>query len=57
MFIQKVNTNEVYDEAIDVESANFTYIETDKIIEKEYNLALKEYEEKRAKEEETREKL
>ena len=57
MFIQKVNTNEVYDEAIDVENANFTYIETDKIIEKEYNLALKEYEEKRAKEEETRENL
>lgn len=57
MFIQKVNTNEVYDEAIDVETANFTYIETDKITEEEYNLALKEYEEKRAKEEETREKL
>ena len=57
VFIQKVNTNEVYDEAIDVESANFTYIETDKIIEEEYNLVLKEYEEKRAKEEETREKL
>lgn len=35
VFIQKVNTNEVYDVAIDVESANFTYIETDKIIEKE----------------------
>lgn len=32
VFIQKVNTNEVYDIAIDVESANFTYIETDKII-------------------------
>ena len=57
VFIQKVNTNEVYDEAIDVESANFTYIETDKITEEEYNLVLKEYEEKRAKEEETREKL
>lgn len=35
VFIQKVNTSEVYDIAIDVESANFTYIETDKIIEKE----------------------
>lgn len=35
VFIRKVNTSEVYDIAIDVESANFTYIETDKIIEKE----------------------
>ena len=26
VFIQKVNTNEVYDEAIDIESANFKYI-------------------------------
>jgi hypothetical protein len=33
--IQKVGTNEVYDEAIDVEGATFTYVETDIPIEKE----------------------
>lgn len=30
--IQKVNTNEIYDEAIDIESANYEYVETDKPI-------------------------
>lgn len=31
--IQKVNTNELYDEAIDIESANYEYVETDKFID------------------------
>lgn len=31
--IQKVGTNEVYDEAIDVESSPYTYIETTEPIE------------------------
>ena len=31
--IRKVGTNEIYDEAIDVESAPYTYTETDKPIE------------------------
>lgn len=31
--IQKIGTNEIYDEAIDVESSNFEYIETDEKIE------------------------
>ena len=33
--IQKVGTNEVYEEAIDVESAPYQYIETDQKIENE----------------------
>lgn len=33
--IQKVGTDEIYDSAIDVEDANFTYIETDIPIEEE----------------------
>ena len=32
-YIQKVNTNEIYISAIDVEDAAFEYVETDKIIE------------------------
>ena len=35
--IKKVGTLEVYDEAIDVENAPFTYEETDILIEKEDN--------------------
>lgn len=31
--IRKVGTNEIYDEAIDIEGAPFTYEETDKPIE------------------------
>ena len=31
--ILQVETNEIYDEAIDVENANFTYIETEEKIE------------------------
>lgn len=31
--IQKVGTNEVYNQAIDVEGAPFTYVETDQPIE------------------------
>lgn len=31
--IRKIGTTEYYDEAIDVEGANYTYIETDKFIE------------------------
>ena len=30
--IQKVGTNEIYEEAVDVEGAGFTYIETDDLI-------------------------
>ena len=30
--IQKVGTDEVYDEAIDVEGASYEYVETDKLI-------------------------
>ena len=33
--IQKVGTDEIYDEAIDVESSNYEYIETDEKIEVE----------------------
>ena len=33
LYIQKVGTEEVYDEAIDVETATFEYVETDKPIE------------------------
>ena len=33
LMIQKVGTNEVYDIAIDVESAPYTYVETDTPIE------------------------
>ena len=32
LMIQKVGTDEIYSEAIDVESANFEYVETDKKI-------------------------
>ena len=32
--IQKVGTNEIYDEAIDVEFAPYVYVETDKPIER-----------------------
>lgn len=35
VLIQKVGTNEIYEEAIDVETANYMYIETTKPIEKE----------------------
>jgi hypothetical protein len=31
--IQKVGTDEVYDEAVDIESAPYTYVETDEKIE------------------------
>ena len=31
--IQKVGTDEIYDEAIDVKSSNYEYIETDEKIE------------------------
>lgn len=34
-YIQKIGTNEVYSEAIDVESAPYVYIETEQKIEKE----------------------
>ena len=33
--IQKVGTDEIYDKAIDVESSNYEYIETDEKIELE----------------------
>ena len=32
--IQKVGTNEIYDEAIDIETANYEYVETDMPIER-----------------------
>lgn len=32
-YIQQLPTNEIYDEAIDVETAPYTYVETDKKIE------------------------
>lgn len=32
--IQKVGTNEIYNQAIDVEGAPFTYVETDQQIER-----------------------
>ena len=31
--IRKVGTNEVYDEAVDIESAGFTYEETGELVE------------------------
>ena len=31
--IQKVGTNEFYDEAIDIEESGYAYIETDKLVE------------------------
>ena len=34
VYIQKVGTEEVYSEAIDVEGAPFEYVETDKVIER-----------------------
>lgn len=37
VYIRKVGTEEEYTEAIDVESAPFTYVETDKAIETEDN--------------------
>lgn len=36
--IRKVGTEEIYSEAIDVEDANFTYEETDQLIEVEEDL-------------------
>ena len=33
--IQKIGTEEIYEEAIDVESSNYKYIETDQKIEEE----------------------
>jgi hypothetical protein len=43
--IQKKGTNEYYDEAIDVESANYEYIETDQKVEdlNEFELKAKAY--------------
>lgn len=35
VYIQKTGTEEIYESAIDVEDANFTYIETDIPIEEE----------------------
>ena len=35
MMIQKVGTEEVYDEAVDVEGASFEYVETDEPIDSE----------------------
>ena len=32
LYIQKVGTDELYDEAVDVEDANFEYVETDQKI-------------------------
>lgn len=34
LMIQKVGTNEIYDEAIDIQGAPYTYVETDIPIEK-----------------------
>ena len=39
VYIRKVGTEEEYTEAIDVESAPFTYEETDKIIETDNDLS------------------
>lgn len=36
-YIQKVGTDEVYSEAIDVENAPYSYVETEQKIEKELN--------------------
>ena len=36
--IRKVGTDEIYDEAIDVESSNYEYIETNEKIEIEENI-------------------
>lgn len=33
--VRKVGTDEIYDEAVDVENAPYTYEETDKLIERE----------------------
>lgn len=43
--IQKKDTNEYYDEAIDVESANYEYIETDQKVEdiNDFELKAKAY--------------
>lgn len=35
LMIQKVGTDEVYSEAIDVENSGFTYVETDKPVDAE----------------------
>ena len=32
LYIQKVGTDEIYAEAVDVESSNFEYVETSKVI-------------------------
>ncbi len=34
LLIQKVDTNEIYSEAIDVEDSGYEYVETDVVIEK-----------------------
>ena len=34
LYIQKVGTNEIYDEAIDIQGAPYVYTETDTLIEK-----------------------
>lgn len=39
--IQKVGTDEIYDEAIDIEGAPYTYIETDEKIEELDDIAEK----------------
>ena len=39
--IKQVETGNIYDEAIDVEGANYTYVETDEPIEKENETELK----------------
>ena len=33
LFIQKLNTEEIYSEAIDVEESEYTYVETNKLQE------------------------
>jgi hypothetical protein len=37
VMIQKVGTSEIYDEAIDIEGANYFYEETDKLIKEVQN--------------------
>ena len=37
VYIQKVGTDEVYAEAIDVENSGFTYEETDRVIEEAHD--------------------
>lgn len=35
LYIQKIGTDEIYDEAVDVENAHYEYEETDVLIEEE----------------------